>query len=140
MSNLFGNIFNRIWQYITDLVGKVAKYIPGLKGILDRGKAAGHASWEKDHSLGGTDNLIQSVNAPLNGMQGMGPQAHSGSTGNATTAVATGGTRNTEVHINIGDMIKQVVFNGSTRENQHEIERVFAESLSRVLGMAQVSV
>lgn len=57
-----------------------------------------------------------------------------------TTAVATGGTRNTEIHINIGDMIKQVVFNGTTAENKQEIEQHFAECLYRVLGMAQVSV
>lgn len=142
VSNLFGGIFQRIWQYITNLVEKVAKYIPGLKGILDRGAAAGHASWAKDHptSIDTTDNLINTVNAPLQTMQTSGGATANGTTGNATTAVATGGTRNTEIHINIGDMIKQVVFNGTTRENQQEIERTFAECLSRVLGMAQVSM
>lgn len=58
----------------------------------------------------------------------------------ATTAAATGGTRNTEIHITIGDMIKTVVFQGGTSENKQEIERNFAECLYRVLGMAQVSV
>lgn len=142
VSNLFGGIFQRIWQYITNLVEKVANYIPGLKGILDRGAAAGHASWAKDHptSIDTTDNLINTVNAPLQTMQTSGGATANGTTGNATTAVATGGTRNTEIHINIGDMIKQVVFNGTTRENQQEIERTFAECLSRVLGMAQVSM
>lgn len=142
VSNLFGGIFQRIWQYITNLVEKVAKYIPGLKGILDRGAAAGHASWAKDHptSTDTTDNLINTVNAPLQTMQTSGGATANGTTGNATTAVATGGTRNTEIHINIGDMIKQVVFNGTTRENQQEIERTFAECLNRVLGMAQVSI
>ena len=142
VSNLFGGIFQRIWQYITNLVEKVAKYIPGLKGILDRGAAAGHASWAKDHptSIDTTDNLINTVNAPLQTMQTSGGATANGTTGNATTAVATGGTRHTEIHINIGDMIKQVVFNGTTRENQQEIERTFAECLSRVLGMAQVSM
>lgn len=142
VSNLFGGIFQRIWQYITNLVEKVAKYIPGLKGILDRGAAAGHASWAKDHptSTDTTDNLINTVNAPLQTMQTSGGATANGTTGNATTAVATGGTRNTEIHINIGDMIKQVVFNGTTRENQQEIERTFAECLNRVLGMAQVSM
>ena len=142
VSNLFGGIFQRIWQYITNLVEKVAKYIPGLKGILDRGAAAGHASWAKDHptTTNTTDNLINTVNAPLQTMQSSGGAAANGTTGNATTAVATGGTRNTEIHINIGDMIKQVTFNGTTRENQQEIERTFAECLNRVLGMAQVSI
>lgn len=64
----------------------------------------------------------------------------SGQSSADTKAVATGGTRNTEIHINIGDMIKQVVFNGTTAENKQEIERHFAECLYRVLGMAQASV
>ena len=64
----------------------------------------------------------------------------SGQSSADTKAVATGGTRNTEIHINIGDMIKQVVFNGTTAENKQEIERHFAECLYRVLGMAQESV
>ena len=143
VSNLFDNIFNAIWEKIMGILETIAEYIPGLDGIIERGKAAGKASWAKDHpttSTDTTDNLVQTVNAPLQTMQGVGGNVAGGSTGNATNAVATGGTRNTEIHINIGDMIKQVVFNGTTRENQQEIERVFAESLNRVLGMAQVSV
>lgn len=143
VSNLFDNIFNAIWEKIMGILETIAEYIPGLDGIVERGKAAGKASWAKDHpttSTDTTDNLVQTVNAPLQTMQGVGGNLAGGSTGNATNAVATGGTRNTEIHINIGDMIKQVVFNGTTRENQQEIERVFAESLNRVLGMAQVSV
>lgn len=143
VSNLFDNIFTAIWEKIMGMLEWVSQYIPGLEGIVERGKAAGKASWAKDHpttSTDTTDNLVQTVNAPLQTMQSIGGATSSGSTGNATTAVATGGTRNTEIHINIGDMIKQVVFNGTTRENQQEIERTFAECLNRVLGMAQVSI
>ena len=143
VSNLFDNIFTAIWEKIMGMLEWVSQYIPGLEGIVERGKAAGKASWAKDHpttSTDTTDNLMQTVNAPLQTMQSIGGATSSGSTGNATTAIATGGTRNTEIHINIGDMIKQVVFNGTTRENQQEIERTFAECLNRVLGMAQVSI
>lgn len=140
VSNLFDNLFNSIWEKVMGILETIAEYIPGLDGIIERGKAAGKASWKKDHPTDTTTDLIETVNAPLSTMKSVGGSTSSGSTGNATTAVATGGTRNTEIHINIGDMIKQVVFNGTTRENQQEIERVFAESLNRVLGMAQVSV
>ena len=64
-------------------------------------------------------------------------RAHSGQ---MASGVATGGTRNTEIHINIGDMIKTVNFNGGVQENIKEVERMFAETLSRVLGMAELSV
>ena len=141
VSNLFDNIFNAIWEKIMGMLETIAEYIPGLDGIIERGRAAGQASWKKDHpTTDTTDNLMNTVNAPLMTMQTSGGATANGTTGNATNAVATGGTRNTEIHINIGDMIKQVVFNGTTRENQQEIERTFAECLNRVLGMAQVSI
>ena len=141
VSNLFDNIFNAIWEKIMGMLETIAEYIPGLDGIIERGRAAGQASWKKDHpTTTPTDDLMNTVNAPLMTMQTSGGATANGTTGNATTAVATGGTRNTEIHINIGDMIKQVVFNGTTRENQQEIERTFAECLNRVLGMAQVSI
>lgn len=141
VSNLFDNIFNAIWEKIMGILETIAEYIPGLDGIIERGRAAGQASWKKDHPITTpTDDLMNTVNAPLMTMQTSGGATANGTTGNATTAVATGGTRNTEIHINIGDMIKQVVFNGTTRENQQEIERTFAECLNRVLGMAQVSM
>ena len=141
VSNLFDNIFNAIWEKIMGILETIAEYIPGLDGIIERGRAAGQASWKKDHpTITPTDDLMNTVNAPLMTMQTSGGATANGTTGNATTAVATGGTRNTEIHINIGDMIKQVVFNGTTRENQQEIERTFAECLNRVLGMAQVSM
>lgn len=141
VSNLFDNIFNAIWEKIMGMLETIAEYIPGLDGIIERGRAAGQASWKKDHpTTTPTDDLMNTVNAPLMTVQTSGGATANGTTGNATTAVATGGTRNTEIHINIGDMIKQVVFNGTTRENQQEIERTFAECLNRVLGMAQVSM
>ena len=85
-------------------------------------------------SLGVNETLQETVNRKLTG------KTSSPATTQTTTAVATGGTRNTEIHINIGDMIKQVVFNGTTAENKQEIERNFAECLYRVLGMAQASI
>lgn len=140
--NIFSGVFDWIEEQFVKLYNKIAGIIPGMKKIVYEGRKRADESWAADHSTTTTttDDLVNTVNAPLMTMQTAGGDANSGSTGNATTAVATGGTRNTEIHINIGDMIKQVVFNGSTRENQQEIERVFAESLNRVLGMAQVSV
>jgi tape measure domain-containing protein len=103
----------------------------GIKGL----------SWKsdkekKENPLGINDNLINAVNGG-SGETGSGKTTEAGK---STEAIATGGTRNTEVHITIGDMIRQVTFNGTTAENKQEIERNFAECLYRVLGMAQVSV
>ena len=141
-SDIFGSIFDWFEKQFVNIYNKIAKVIPGMKQIAYEGRKRADESWAKDHptTTNTTDNLINTVNAPLQTMQSSGGAAANGTTGNATTAVATGGTRNTEIHINIGDMIKQVTFNGTTRENQQEIERTFAECLNRVLGMAQVSI
>lgn len=138
---IFGGVFDWIEEQFVKLYNKIAGIIPGMKKIVYEGRKRADESWAADHpTTTTTDNLMNAVNAPLMTMQNSGGATSGGATGSATTAVATGGTRNTEIHINIGDMIKQVVFNGTTRENQQEIERTFAECLSRVLGMAQVSM
>lgn len=137
LNNLFGGIFDTIVDKIRTIAEKAAKYIPGLRGILDRGEEAGRASWAASRQTDTTGDLIRAVNAPLAAANGAGAgRTQDNTAAKASQAVATGGTRNTEIHITIGDMIRQVVFNGTVRENQQDIERVFAESLSRVLGMA----
>lgn len=113
---------------------KIAEIRKNLDTIPDSEKAKSEGS-TATASTGINDKL-----AAATAVKGKGINGVSGTKGSATTAVATGGTRNTEIHINIGDMIKQVVFNGTTSENKQEIERNFAECLYRVLGMAQASV
>jgi hypothetical protein len=55
-------------------------------------------------------------------------------------AIATGGTRNTSITINLGEMIGSVTFNGSLKETREDFERTLAESMFRVLAIAQSSV
>ena len=149
----------RIGQVLLDAMLKpvqslleILAKIPGL-GYLAEGGAKKIAEirsnlntiseGEKSKSGTSTASSKTSINdklAAATSIKGNGLNGVSGTKGSATTAVATGGTRNTEIHINIGDMIKQVVFNGTTAENKQEIERNFAECLYRVLGMAQASV
>lgn len=134
------NKFDGVVGWIIDAYNKAAEVL-GWEEIKSRGEAAGKASWaasqaEKADS-GTTARLVDAVNAPLSTAQGFDAgDRQENSAREATQAVATGGTRNTEIHINIGDMIRQVVFNGTVQENRQDIERIFAESLSRVLGMA----
>lgn len=83
------------------------------------------------------DQLVAAANG---GMASEASQSAMPSASQSTSAVATGGTRNTSITIKIEDMIKQVIFNGSTEDNKASIEKNFAECLYRVLGMAQNSI
>ncbi len=119
-------------------VGKWAQQ--GVDKINSLGDKWGVEDSTKKKATATTGTSINDKLAAATATKGNGLSGVSGTQSSDTTAVATGGTRNTEIHINIGDMIKQVVFNGTTAENKQEIERNFAECLYRVLGMAQASV
>ncbi len=59
---------------------------------------------------------------------------------NTTDAIVTGGSRSTNVTINFKNLIENIAFNGTTKENMQEIERNLAEGMFRVLNIAQSSV
>lgn len=56
---------------------------------------------------------------------------------NTTDAVASGGTRNSQITINLGKMVENIIFQGGVNENRTDIERQLEESLLRVLFAAQ---
>lgn len=55
----------------------------------------------------------------------------------ASNSVASGGTRNTQITINLGKMVESIVFQGGIKENANELERQVEETLLRVLYAAQ---
>lgn len=80
------------------------------------------------------DSIVAAVNAPANA--GNVPNS---STNSSTQAVATGGTRNTQITINLGKFMDNMVFNGGYDENRQDIEQHFREMLLRTLYAAQIS-
>jgi hypothetical protein len=130
-----------IQQIQADVEKRKQAIIDSAKEVMDNSKKAIDslkAGWKTATKMGDgkkstNDSLLSAVNS--GGSQG----TLDGATAKKTEAVATGGKRSTTVNITLGNMIETVNFNGSASENQTEIERTFAESLSRVLGMAAVS-
>lgn len=116
-------------------VGKLAEGMLGKVTALRDRLNLSTGSGAREAVIGANDQLAAATSTTT-----AGATTTDSSKESATKGVTTGGTRNTEIHINIGDMIREVHFNGGTRENTQEIERNFAECLYRVLGMAQASV
>ena len=125
---------------ITDGTKKIAEHeakaIRALKGIK--------MSWGSDEKTEsssatiGTNSQLQSlVSTSASGAEA---SANMPSLGKSNEAIATGGTRNTSITINLGEMIGSVTFNGSIEENKEDFERKLAESMFRVLAIAQSSV
>ena len=96
-------------------------------------------TWNSDKKLSDVTGGVKSklgINSQLadnvNGEGGGGGDE----AGKAANAVATGGTRNTQITINLGKMA-DINFNGSVGENAEDIEKKFEELFLRVLFMAQ---
>ena len=127
-------------QAIVDGAKKVAenavKAKDSLAGIEMGWK--GKEKTEKAQASTGMNSRLQESLGSRTSAQG-GAQA-TGNTSRATEAVATGGTRSTNITINLKDLVGQISFNGSLTDKREEMERTLAESMFRVLAMAQSSV
>lgn len=53
--------------------------------------------------------------------------------GSAASTVASGGQRNTQITINVGKQIENLIFNGGVKENVEDIKRTVTELLDEVL-------
>lgn len=97
----------------------------------------GKEKTEETKSKIGINEQLQSV------VGGTGIETSTGknsATGASTEAVATGGTRSTNVTITLKNLVEKIVFEGTTAENVGAIERNLAEAMLRVLNMAQSSI
>jgi tape measure domain-containing protein len=56
-----------------------------------------------------------------------------------TESIATGGQRNTTINIQIGDMVREMNFNGSLGDNKQNVTDNLKEVLAEVLGMAELA-
>jgi len=55
----------------------------------------------------------------------------------ATEAIATGGTRNTSININLSKMVENIIFQGGIKENEQDLTKQVQEILLRTLYSAQ---
>ena len=129
-------------QAIRDAADKVTENAIKAKESL-QGIEMGWKKSEKPTSDGGLKDKLGingQLEASVNGGLGGGDGKDGGGdteTDATTNAIATGGTRNTTVNINLGKMVESINFNGSVGENAGDIERKFEELFLRVLYMAQ---
>ena len=133
-----------------DIEARKKAITDGAKKIAEHTKKAAQAlggiemSWGKSEETTEGSNTV-GVNAQLQNMASgssatSSPSAGIPSLGKSNEAIATGGTRNTSITINLGEMIGSVTFNGSIEENKEDFERKLAESMFRILAIAQSSV
>ena len=127
-----GRIFDPIIKLWNKLTGKVVE-------TYNTGAEKGSESFKKDHA---DKNKIPEAH-----IQGISPEEIAG-TGNqdsvndivptTANAIATGGTRNNQITINLGKMA-DITFNGGVGENAESLRSQLEEVLLRVLYSAQLA-
>lgn len=123
-----------------DKVGELAEARRGIEVWQVKWKGKEKTSAPKISDLlkpSSMQTIMESVNSASGNGNGSGDLG--GQLGKSTSAIATGGTRSTEINITLGNMIESVVFNGGFEENRDDLERKLAESMYRILGMAEAS-
>ena len=120
-------------QSVQDNLVKAKESLGGIEMGWKKKEDVSEASDKVSSGLGINEQLQNSVNGNSTTGNGTGT---GGELAGSSSAIASGGTRNTNVTINLGKMA-DVTFNGSFGENAEDMVRTFEECLLRVLYMAQ---
>lgn len=120
-------------QSVQDNLVKAKESLGGIEMGWKKKEDVSEASDKVSSGLGINEQLQNSVNGNTTTGNGTGT---GGELAGSSNAIASGGTRNTNVTINLGKMA-DVTFNGSVGENAEDMVRTLEECLLRVLYMAQ---
>lgn len=118
---------------LQDNVNKAKESLGGIEMGWKKKEDVSEASDKVGSGIGINEQLQNSVNgnSTTGNVTGTG-----GELAGSSNAIASGGTRNTNVTINLGKMA-DVTFNGGVGENAEDMVRKIEECLLRVLYMAQ---
>ena len=121
------------WDWVKDGAEKIKEIRQNLDLITPGETKTDPAKPEGTGTQSDLENLVN----PQTGN----PQKTLGdNTKDSTEQVATGGTRNTQITINLDRMVETVNFNGTPAENAQNTVDTFTEQLFRVLYAAQTAV
>lgn len=121
-----------------DLAGKGADFIKGMReglGAIDPEKKESKEETKETSSM---DSAVAAVNSNTGG--GSGSADLASATGKGKESVASGGTRNTQITINLGNMVENVNFQGGVDDNKDSLTSQLEECLLRVLYSATSAV
>ena len=127
-------------QAIIDSAKKVKENVLKAKESLEgiEMKWEGKKKTEQTQNTIGTNAALQQAVSPKTNTAG--GNLGGGESKKTTEAVATGGTRSTNININLKSLVENIMFNGTTAENQQQMQNNIAAALLQVLNMAQASV
>lgn len=126
-----GKMFNPIIELWNKITGKTVQK-------FQTGAEKGRQSFRRDQEKKNAGKAP--VAAGLNpGLDGTGTGTVPGAAKQGAEAIATGGTRNTSIVINLGKMVENIIFNGSVADNAAALEQQITETLMRTLYAAEAA-
>jgi hypothetical protein len=126
---------------VSEYIGKAKESLAGIEMSWNSEKSLSDvaAGMKKKIGIGANEGIQTAVNGPVNSALGGGGSGAGRGASKSNEAIATGGTRNTTVHVNVGKFFESMIFNGGVQENKEEIQRRMAEIMARVLGVAETA-
>ena len=118
--------FNKVVMPIVHAIEKIYRWVAGKKDEDAPAKATPSRLGIAEVRLPGDGRATSSL--------GTGPDSKAGK---AAEAAVTGGTRNTQITINLGKMVENIVFNGTLEDNLSAMQQQVEEALLRTLYAAQ---
>lgn len=90
---------------------------------------------------GSLKNKLGIQSPTVSGLSGYGDSQadNGGAVSSATNSIASGGTRNTEIHISLRNLVENISFGGGLEESTDEMKRRVEQALLQVLNMAYAS-
>lgn len=125
-------------------IGTLAEWAKGgvddLRDKIDKALPAPEKKNDTPDAGDGGSGTQSALEAAANGGRPSVADALKTAAGKGAEAVASGGTRNTQITINLGNMVDTVNFNGTPSDNAQETVDTFTAQLLRVLYSAQTAM
>ncbi len=146
---LFKGDFSGAWETAKEAVGDLVG-VDAVKKAIGSAKDAGvkigaayqkgvaQVNAENAEAITAPSNKIAPANIPganINPASG-GLYTPSNPVGEASNGIASGGTRNTEIHINLRNLVENISFGGGVGESVDEMKQRVEQALLQVLNMA----
>lgn len=122
---------------VGDVAKGLADKVKNLRASLDLITPEELVSKKNDSESSDTQTTLETI---VNGGGAGGKGGLGKTTKDKTESVASGGTRNTQITINLDNMVETVNFNGGVEENAQRTTDTFVECLLRALYSAQTAV
>ncbi|MDR2564370.1 MAG: hypothetical protein LBC98_10605 [Prevotellaceae bacterium] len=144
MREAFGSAGHSMWGEKFNAPGSAGKWRDMINDMLENQQKVhvleqflGGRYGITDEQIIGATGVNSALASAVNGNK-TNPKGD-GSTDSTNEAIATGGKRNTVINITIGDLIKEINFNGGFGENRDAVQRDLAQAIMQVLGMAETA-